>query len=75
MRERVPVYRARMEQVDRVRAQLADRIASVGDSIEAVKAFAAEVRADPRFAGELRVPALIVVGEVSEAREAARAKR
>jgi WD40 repeat protein/serine/threonine protein kinase len=74
MRERVASYRVRMAQVEQVRAQLAARIAAVGESIEAVDAFAAEVRADPRFVGELRVPALIVVGEVSVERETARAR-
>lgn len=71
MRERVPVYRARMAEATRVRAQLADRIAAIDDSVSAVGKFAAEVRADPRFAGDLRAAALIVIGEVSAGPEAA----
>jgi len=37
----------------------------VDDSIQAVEALDAEVRADPRFQGDLRSAALIVVGEVA----------
>ena len=69
MRERVAAYRARMGEVDRVRAQLRDRAAAVGESIESVDAFAAEVRADPRFGGDLRTAALLVIGEVVAVRE------
>ena len=72
MRERVPLYRTRMAEVERVRAQLAERIARVDDSIEAVEAFDAEVRADPRFSGELRTAALIVIGEVASDRDSRR---
>jgi serine/threonine protein kinase/dipeptidyl aminopeptidase/acylaminoacyl peptidase len=75
MRERVPLYRARMAQVERVRAQLAERMARVDDSIEAVQALDAEVRADPRFAGDLRTAALIVIGEVDSARQEDRARK
>jgi len=71
MRDRVLLYRTRMAQVERVRAQLVDRMARVDDSIEAVRALDAEVRADRRLGGELRTAALIVIGEVSAGREAA----
>ncbi|MBM4114478.1 MAG: hypothetical protein FJ252_01215, partial [Phycisphaerae bacterium] len=73
MRERVPLYRTRMAQVERVRAQLAERMARVGDSIESVQALAAEVLADPRFAGDLRTAALMVIGEVDLERQEDRA--
>jgi len=71
----VPLYRARMVEVERVRALLGDRIRAFGESIESVHAFAAEVRADPRLAGELRAAALIVVGEVDAARREATARK
>ena len=61
-----------MVEAERVRAQLRDRAAAVGESIDAVHAFAAEVRADPRFEGDLRTAALIVVGEVALDRESRR---
>ena len=70
IREQYLPYRERMNQVSRVRSELVDRIAAVDNSIVAVDAFAAEVRADPRFTGDLRIPALIVVGEVALARQA-----
>lgn len=75
MRERVPLYRARMAEVEQVRALLVDRIGAVGASIDSVHAFAAEVQADPRLTGELRTAALIVVGEVHASAEAARQAR
>jgi len=75
MRERVPLYRARMAEVERVRALLSDRIGAVSASIDSVHAFAAEVQADPRLTGELRTAALIVVGEVHASAEAARQAR
>ena len=65
VREQYLAYRERMNQVARVRSQLVDRIVAVDNSVAAVEAFAAEVRADPRFTGDLRIPALIVVGEVA----------
>jgi hypothetical protein len=64
-----------MGEVETVRAQLADRIARVDDSIEAVDAFDTEVRADPRFTGDLRTAALLVVGEVDVARQEVRTRR
>jgi hypothetical protein len=51
---------------------LKDRIASVGNAFEDIAAFEAEVRADPRFTGDLRTAALIVVGEVDLDRQAKR---
>jgi hypothetical protein len=69
LREQYLPYCERMNQVARVRPQLTDRIAAVDNSIVAVDAFAAEVRADPRFTGDLRIPALIVVGEVALERQ------
>ncbi len=69
VREQYPPYRERMDQVSRVRSQLADRITAVDNPVAAVEAFAAEVRADPRFTGDLRIPALIVVGEVALERQ------
>jgi hypothetical protein len=75
MRERVPLYRARMAEVERVRALLADRISGVGEAIESVRAFSEEVRADPRIAGEVRTAALIVVGEVDTSKQAVRASK
>ena len=75
MRERVPLYRARMAEVERVRALLGDRIGAVGESIDSVHAFAVEVQADPRLTGELRTAALIVVGEVHASYASAEAAR
>jgi hypothetical protein len=63
MSERLPPCRVRMAEVALVRASLADRIDKV-DSVESVAAFASDVRTDPRFVGDLRTAALIVVGEV-----------
>jgi len=63
-RERMALVRTRMAEVELVRTQLEARIATVDDTIASVRAFAAEVRADPRFSGVLRTAALIVVGEV-----------
>ena len=53
-----------MTEVARVRSLLAERIAIMDDSLASVQAFAAEVRADSRFTGDLRMAALIVIGEV-----------
>jgi hypothetical protein len=69
IREQYLPYRERMNQVARVRSQLVNRIEAVDNTIAAVEAFAAEVRADPRFTGDLRIPALIVVGEVALERQ------
>jgi WD40 repeat protein/serine/threonine protein kinase len=69
VREQYLPSRERMNQVARVRSQLVDRIAAVDNSVAAVEAFAAEVRADPRFTGDLSIPALIVVGEVALERQ------
>ena len=73
MRDRVPIYQSRTAEVERMRALLADRISGVGEAIESVRAFADEVRADPRLAGEVRTAALIVVGEVDTSKQAVRA--
>ena len=67
-------YHARMAEVEQVRAQLTERIVAVGATHDAVAAFQTEVLGDPRFNREMRVPALIVVGEVSFERRAVRAK-
>ncbi len=75
MRERYLPYRALMAEVAQVRAQLDDRIAALDDSIAAVEGFDAQVRADPRFTGDLRTAALIVVGEVDASRQAIRAEK
>jgi len=72
MRERVTLYRAEMAKVELVRSQLEARIAKIDDSIAALQAFADEIRADPRFSGDLRTAALIVVGEVDLDRQAKR---
>jgi len=72
MRERVALYRAAMAKVERVRSQLESRIAKIDTSLAAVHAFADEIRADPRFLGDLRTAALMVVGEVDLERQAAR---
>jgi serine/threonine protein kinase len=74
LRERIGEIRERGSQVDKVRAILADRIAAVGPGIAAVSAFADEVGSDPRFAGDLRETALMVVGETDLARQAQRSK-
>ena len=72
VRERYPDFRAWLGRVEVVRGLLATRIANVDDSIESVRALDAEVRADPRFTGDLRTAALIVVGEVDLDRQALR---
>jgi WD40 repeat protein len=75
MRDRVGAIRARLAQVDTIRAQLKAQIDAVGESTADCAAFQDAVLADPRFAGDLRTAALIVVGEVSQDREAKRAAR
>jgi hypothetical protein len=73
LRERIGAIRARLAQVDTIRAQLKAQIEDVGDSEADCAAFQDAVLADPRFTGDLRTAALIVVGEVSQYREAKRA--
>jgi hypothetical protein len=72
MRERIGPIRDMMAQVDQVRASLADQIAAVGNTEADCAAFQDAVLADPRFAGDLRRAALIVVGEVSLNRQVLR---
>jgi hypothetical protein len=74
-RDRIGAIRARLAQVDTIRAQLKAQIEDVGDSEADCAAFQDAVLADPRFTGDLRTAALIVVGEVSQDREAKRAAR
>jgi len=74
MRKRCSAYHARMALIEQARSLLADRIAAVDDSIESVRSLASEVRASPRFVGDLRNAALIVVGEVDRERQERRAK-
>ena len=74
VRERYRPFRDRLDTVARVRSQLADRIASVGSSGADVHAFAEAVRGDPRFRGDLRTAALIVIGEVDASRFEARTR-
>jgi hypothetical protein len=74
-RDRIGAVRARLAQVDTIRAQLKAQIEDVGDSEADCAAFQDAVLADPRFTGDLRTAALIVVGEVSQDREAKRAAR
>ena len=74
-RDRIGAVRARLAQVDTIRAQLKAQIDAVGDSEADCAAFQDAVLADPRFAGDLRTAALIVVGEVSQDREAKRVAR
>ena len=64
-----------MAKVDQVRASLADQINAIGNTEADCAAFQDAVLADPRFTGDLRTAALIVVGEVSQDREAKRAAR
>jgi hypothetical protein len=71
-RDRIGAVRARLAQVDTIRAQLKAQIEDVGDSEADCAAFQDAVLADPRFTGDLRTAALIVVGEVSQDREAKR---
>jgi predicted NACHT family NTPase len=71
-RDRIGAIRARRAQVESIRAQLKSQINAVGDSEADCAAFQEAVLADPRFAGDLRTAALIVVGEVSQDREAKR---
>ena len=51
-----------------------DRIAQTDDSEAAITALQEAVLADPRFSGDLRRAALIVVGEVDLDRQAKRAQ-
>ena len=71
LRDRIDEIRERRSQMNEVRTMLTDRIARVGPTKSDVHAFAEEVRADPRFAGELRMAALLVVGELDLARSEA----
>jgi hypothetical protein len=74
-RDRIGAIRARLAQVDTIRAQLKAQIEAVGDSEADCAAFQDAVLADPRFTGDLRTAALIVVGEVSQDREAKRMQK
>jgi hypothetical protein len=71
-RDRLGPLRERLEEVARIREELASEIAAVGSTEADVDAFQRAVLADVRFQGNRQIPALIVVGEVSIAREEAR---
>jgi hypothetical protein len=75
LRKRIGAIRARLAQVDTIRAQLKAQIEAVGDSTADCAAFQDAVLADPRFTGDPRTAALIVVGEVSQDREAKRMQK
>jgi WD40 repeat protein len=75
LRDRIGAIRARLAQVDTIRAQLKAQIEAVGDSEADCAAFQDAVLADPRFTGDLRTAALIVVGEVSHDRQAKRMQK
>jgi hypothetical protein len=74
LRDRIGAIRANMNQVDQARSLLKDQIASMGDTKAAISTLQAAVLADPRFSGDLRRAALIVVGELSQAAEQAEPK-
>lgn len=69
-RDRSAERSARLAEVDQVRAQYADRIKELEGSTEPVGPFVAEVLSDPRFAGELRIAARIVIGDLANGSEA-----
>ncbi len=67
-RDRIGHIRARLKLVDEVRIMLAPQLAT-GTGLATVGALQDSVLTDPRFTGDLRIPALIVVGEVDLARQ------
>ena len=67
--ERSAQFRTRMQQVMIARELLGDRLAAANDSPASLKDLAADIRADPRFSGELRTAAMIVLGEAFAARQ------
>jgi WD40 repeat protein len=71
---RMDEIRERMRQVSDLRKQLAEQVASVGTSGAGLLEFQRALLADPRFAGGLRVPALILVGELARDEQAGRSK-
>jgi WD40 repeat protein/serine/threonine protein kinase len=74
MRERIRTIRTTTKQIHEVRNVLADRIAAIGESETATAELQHAVLADPRFSGELRRAALIVVGEIELGRKAKQAE-
>jgi WD40 repeat protein/serine/threonine protein kinase len=69
LRDRIGHIRARLAMVDEVRAMLASQLPTRGTDRTAVTELQESVLADPRFTGDLRTAALIVVGEVDFARQ------
>ena len=71
---RLSEIRERMRKVGVLRNQLAEQVALVGTSDAGLLEFQRALLADPRFAGGLRVPALILVGELARDEQAGRSK-
>jgi WD40 repeat protein/serine/threonine protein kinase len=69
LRDRISQVRALSASVDQVRIMLAQQLAALSTHPSTAIALQDYVLADPRFAGELRTAALIVVGEADLARE------
>ena len=69
-RDRIGQIRARLKLVDELRITLAPQLATLGTGLATVRALQDSVLADPRFTGDLRTAALIVIGEVDIARQA-----
>ena len=69
LRDRIGHIRARLAMVDEVRVMLTSQLPTLGTDRAAVTKLQESVLADPRFTGDLRKAALIVVGEVDFARQ------
>jgi WD40 repeat protein/serine/threonine protein kinase len=70
LRDRIGDIRARLAMVDEVRIMLAPQLATLGTDGATVTALQESVLTDPRFTGDLRTAALIVIGELDLARQA-----
>jgi serine/threonine protein kinase len=69
LRDRIGHIRARLAMVHDVRVMLTSQLPPLGTDRAVVTALQESVLADPRFTGDLRTAALIVVGEVDLARQ------
>jgi WD40 repeat protein/serine/threonine protein kinase len=63
-RERMKAIRQVEAQMDEVRAQIGDLLASLDGSQASIAELQKAVLADPRFSGQLRRPALMVLGQI-----------
>ena len=69
IRDRIGHIRARRAVVDKVRVMLTSQLPPLGTDRGMVTALQESVLTDPRFTGDLRTAALVVIGEVDLARQ------